>query len=88
MQPPVEGGLHAELLKPTPGVYCVQRGDGHYALFCLDETGRTLYRFLFGQPAVDCWVAGEPPPAWAVELLRRIPELKPAGADLNALLNP
>jgi hypothetical protein len=88
MQLPVEGELHAELLKPTPDVYSVQRGDGGYALFCLDETGRTLYRFLFGQPAVDRWVAGEPPPAWAVELLRRMPELKPAGADLNALLNP
>jgi hypothetical protein len=88
MQRPVEGGLHAELLKPTDGVYSEQRGDGRYALFCLDETGRTLYRFLFGQPAVDRWMAGEPTPPWAVEVLRRVQELKPEGADLNALLNP
>jgi hypothetical protein len=88
MQRPAEGELHAALLTPTPGVYSVQRGDERYAVFCLDETGRTLYRFLFGQPAVDGWVAGDPPPAWAVEALRRVPELKPAGADLNRLLNP
>ena len=71
LEPPVDGGLHAALLNPTPGLYTVQRGDRQHAVFCLDETGRTLYRFLFGQAGVDRWVAGEPPPPWVVELLRR-----------------
>jgi hypothetical protein len=87
--PADDAARHAALLEPTPGGPSEQRGDGRYAVFCLDETGRTLYRFLFGQPAVDRWVAGEPPPPpWAVPLLRRVPELTPAGADLNRLLNP
>ncbi len=88
LQPPVESGLHAAFLEPTPGVSSVSLGGQQYAVFCLDETGRKLYRFLFGQPTVDMWEAGEPAPGWAIELLRRVPELKPDGADLNRLLNP
>jgi hypothetical protein len=88
LEPLVEGGLQAELLKPTPDVYSEQRGDGRYAVFCLDETGRTLHRFLFGQPAVDRWVATGLAPPWAVEVLRRVPALKQEGANMNALLNP
>jgi hypothetical protein len=57
-------------------------------VFCPDETGRTLYRFLFGQAGVDCWVAGESPLPWVVPLLRRVAELKPEDADLNRPLNP
>jgi hypothetical protein len=58
------------------------------AVFCLDETGRRLYRSLFGQPTVDTLQAGEPAPDWATPLLRRTPSLKPEGVDLNKLLNP
>ena len=87
LEPPVEGGVHAALLEPTPGLYSVSLGGRRYALFCLDETGRTLYRFLFGSSGVDRWESGETPPAWVRPLLQRVLGLKPEGVDLNVLLN-
>lgn len=77
LEPADDAARHDALLKPTPGGYSVQLGGQRYAVFCLDETGRTLYRCLFGQPGVDRWAAGEPQPPWLVPLLRRVPELKP-----------
>lgn len=46
----------------------VQRGDGRYALFCLDETGRILFGVGPGAAAITGAVAGLYPAPRAVRL--------------------
>lgn len=42
-------------------------------LFCQDETGTRLYRFIEGRAGYDVWEGDDPQPSWATFLLQEFP---------------
>ena len=48
-----------------------------HALFCQDETGAKVYRFIEGRVGYDTWQGEEPPPPWVTSLLQEFPGLRP-----------
>lgn len=41
-----------------------------HALFCQDETGAKLYRFIDGRVGYDVWQRGDPEPPWVTKLMQ------------------
>lgn len=48
-----------------------------HALFCQDETGTKLYRFIDGRVGYDVWQRGEPEPTWVMNLIQEFPQFRP-----------
>lgn len=55
-------------------------GKDVHALFCLDEVGSKVYRFLDGRAGLDVWEAGQDRPHWAAPMLEVAPHLEPAAS--------
>lgn len=65
--------LNDLLLKPVVGEPGISL---QYSVFCLDESGRRLYRFLYPYGA-ESWTPDEPRPPWLGPLLDVAPYLHP-----------